>query len=107
MAKRFVVFMVEFVFFRGLHDVINSTQKHERYPNTILHFKNLDDGTLPRISALDGGKNSILKPRKRNISAVVQLSGLLSALDSREDSRNVSTERMQSFKEQVILIAPI
>lgn len=59
-------------------------EKHERHPNTILHFGNLDDGALPRISALDGGENSVLKPRKRNISAVVLLSGLFPAS---EDSR--------------------
>lgn len=47
----------------------------------ILHFGNLVGDALSRISVLDDGENSILKPRKRNISVVVQLSGLLPAIE--------------------------
>lgn len=67
-------------FFRATREIPTRRERHERHSNTILHFGNLDDGALPRISALDGGENSVLKPRERNISAVVQLSGLLPAM---------------------------
>ena len=89
MTERFV-FAVEFAFSFEFYATRSARRaKYEKHPNTILHFENLDDGTLPRISVLDR-ENSVLKPRKRNISAVMQLSGLFFAIDSRKDSHNVS-----------------
>ena len=93
------------VFFRALRNAINSMRKKRKTPEHDTPLRE----SRRRHAAQDFRfriyeENSILKPRKRNISAVMQLSGLLDAINSREDTHNASTARILSFKEQEIFI---